>query len=241
MMKAETRFIAFPSSPASGWGVSQAKDVGFKSSATVLSVLREKESTTDKADTECLDRLVCEDRAAFRQLFDRYYKELYCYARKYVQSVDVCKDILQDVFSYLWEKREQLEVTQSVKAYLYRAVHHRCINHLKKTDNDYRHLNNYHLQQQIVQPHQQDSLHLLQEKEMQETINRVVNELPEQCRKIFILSRENGLRHKEIAQQLCISPKTVEVQIYRALKYLKQQLSFAGKQQNEKEKSNHGY
>jgi RNA polymerase sigma-70 factor (ECF subfamily) len=190
---------------------------------TNLSVSR-FDQHTENPDIECIDRIVCDDMQAFKQLFERYYHQLYFYARKHVRSQEACKDILQDVFSYLWEKRHHLEINQSVKAYLHRAVHYRCINYLKKENLDYLHLNHFHLRQSFMEGFQQDAHHQLQEKELFENIERIIGALPEQCRKIFRLSRENGLKHKEIASKLSISTKTVEVQIYRALKYLKQNL-----------------
>lgn len=228
-MKAETRFMSFsvPGDPDRTKPMAKENTTGH--SAQAFSLLRVEENLYDPTDAECLDLIVCEDQAAFRKLFEKYYKELFCFARRYVQSPDACKDILQDVFSYFWEKRAQLEIHQSVKAYLYRAIHHRCVNYLKKIDNDNRHLNNFHIQQNFVNPMQPDALNQMQEKELMATIERAIGELPEQCRKIFTLSRKEGLQHKEIARQLSISPKTVEVQIYRALKYLKQQLSVSEK------------
>ncbi|MGQ7868853.1 RNA polymerase sigma-70 factor [Sunxiuqinia sp. sy24] len=231
-MKAENRSVSFLSSSVPAWAIPPFQEAELNHTSKVLSVLRPKEDPSQESDVECLDRLVCEDRTAFRKLFEKYYKELYGFARKYVDSGEACKDILQDVFSYLWEKREQLEINQSVKAYLYRAVHHQCINYLKKTNTNHLHLNSFHLQQQRNHFYQQNAHDQLQEKELQETIRQAIESLPEKCRKIFSLSREKGLKHKEIARQLSISPKTVEVQIYRALKYLKQQLHSVEKQNN---------
>ncbi|WP_299580536.1 RNA polymerase sigma-70 factor [uncultured Sunxiuqinia sp.] len=220
-MKAENHSVPFFRTSVSALSKPTFQQSG---GSGVLSVVRPLEDSAQETDKECVDRLVCEDRGAFRKLFEKYYKELYVFARQYVHSSETCKDILQDVFSYLWEKREQLEINQSVKAYLYRAVHHQCLNYLKKTNTTHRHLTSFHLQQQQSFLYQQNAHDQLQEKELQETIHQAMASLPEQCRKIFLLSREQGLKHKEIARQLSISPKTVEVQIYRALKYLKQQL-----------------
>lgn len=231
-MKAENRSVSFLTASVSSWAIPSVSRTNQNDTSKVLSVLHPREESSEESDAECLDRIVCEDRRAFRKLFEKYYKELYGFARKYVDSGDACKDILQDVFSYLWEKRDRLEINQSVKAYLYRAVYHGCLNYLKKTNSDLQHLSNFHLQQQQSRSYANDAVEQLQEKELQKTIRRAVNELPEQCRKIFSLSREKGLKHKEIARELNISTKTVEVQIYRALKYLKHQLKLQEKQNN---------
>ncbi len=180
----------------------------------------------DESDNKChgsAEPIIFDTPKAFKQLFDLYYKELYCYARKYVHSGDTCKDIIQDVFLNLWERRGEVAIHESVKAYLYRAVFNRCVNHLKKADMDLRHLNNLHLQNNLEYVRGEDLYHALQEKEMMEILDSAIDQLPGQCRKIFMLSRKDGLRHKEIASRLAISPKTVEVQIYRALKFIKQQ------------------
>lgn len=180
----------------------------------------------DESDNKCHSSVApinFDDPKAFKRLFELYYKELYCHARKYVHSGDACKDIIQDVFLNLWERRDQVAIQESVKAYLYRAVFYRCVNHMKKAEMDLRHLSNLHLQNNIEHVGSEDVQHALQEKEMMEILDNAIDQLPGQCRKIFMLSRKDGLRHKEIACRLAISPKTVEVQIYRALKFIKQQ------------------
>ena len=72
----------------------------------------------------------------------------------------------------------------------------------------------------------EDGYSIIYEEEMRNILNDLIDELPEQCRNIFILSREKGLKYKEIANQLNISPKTVETQIYRALKFIKRRLKY---------------
>ncbi len=172
-------------------------------------------------DLYIFKRIQQSDESAFEILFKKYYKPLYNYARYYLDDVDVCHDIVQDVFGNIWELRNNLMINGSVKSYLFVSTRNTCLNHLKKQSVKRRVILNllenssgFHDGHEIIFGH-----------EMAEKLDAVMEMLPGQCREIFTLSRFKGMKHKEIAQHLKISPKTVETQIYRALKIFKKNLN----------------
>lgn len=165
---------------------------------------------------------------AYRFIFSEYYKPMVAYARKFVIDFDVARDIVQEVFFYIWEKRENLNIDLSVKSYLFRATRNASLNHLKRDE----YKNNYAASllaklnaTSEVPSNYENGYQFLLEKELSAEIGKIVNSLPVQCRTIFELSRYKGLKNKEIAESQGVSVRTVETQIYRALKVLRSNLS----------------
>lgn len=163
-------------------------------------------------------RVRANDLSLFRDLFDAYFKTLTTYAYRFVSDWQTAEDITQDVFMSLWEKKESIDFDDPIKPYLYRAVYNRSINYLNSalmqkriegTDTI-----DELISQEILSYNQHDTLLL---KEITDEINRFVETLPPQCRKVYKLSREKNLRNKEIAAQLEISEKAVEKHISKAL------------------------
>lgn len=173
-------------------------------------------------DQLVMERIADNDEAAFEQLFRGHYAALCGYANKYLGDLDMAEEIVQEFFCQLWDKRESLEVKSSPRSYLYSAVRNRCLNH-------FRHL-------KVQEAHQQETMatngHLgsvtalddLQEMELDRKIAQVIEALPEQCQRIFTMSRQEGLKYKEIADQLGVSVKAVEAQVSKALGVLRKEL-----------------
>jgi len=160
------------------------------------------------------------DKESFESLFKTYYAPLCLFARNYIPNNDDCEELVQAFFLNLWEKRKELTITSSVKNYLFSSVRNRCFNYLKH--------------QRIKQTYQTamlnsseadnfDSIAFL-EIDLMEKINSCIESLPPKRKEIFLLSREQGLKYREIAEQLGISIKTVEAQMGLALKDLRDQL-----------------
>jgi RNA polymerase sigma-70 factor (ECF subfamily) len=128
---------------------------------------------------------------------------------------------VQQVFYKLWEKKEQIEVQQSIKSYLYRSVHNESINYLRheKVRSKYQ---NHLVHTSKDEDRIMDNVAL---KELQQKIDKALNELPEQCRTIFQLSRYEELNYREIATTLGISVSTVKNQVGKALRVLRTKLS----------------
>ena len=159
------------------------------------------------------------DEAAFSRLFDGYYTALCFFASKYLGDLDLSRSLVQQVFVDLWVKREKINVTSSVKSYLYRSVKNRCIDHLRKEKNT------SEISESVEDLNQMPFRDLLEEAELNDRINASINQLPEKCREVFLLCRFEGLKYAEIAQKLNISVKTVEMQMGIALKKLRDSLS----------------
>jgi RNA polymerase sigma-70 factor (family 1) len=161
------------------------------------------------------------DKKAFEQVFKSYYALLCRYAKSLVNDLDEAEEVVQNTFYMIWNKRESLEITGSLKAYLYRAVHNDCLNKLKHLQvrkvhaEDYKHSN---------AGAYEDAGKVLQGKELRQKIEQAIAALPEQCGKVFRLSRFEELKYHEIAEQLQISVKTVENHMGKALKHMREQL-----------------
>ncbi|GGH81640.1 RNA polymerase sigma-70 factor (ECF subfamily) [Filimonas zeae] len=164
-----------------------------------------------------------QDEQAFEQLFRTYFKSLHSYAFTILNSEAVAEEMVQQVFYKLWEKKEQMDVHTSVKAYLYRAVHNESLNYLKHHTIKSKH-QTYAMQQQ-QNNYEHSAGEKLAGRELEQQIRQALNDLPEQCRTIFQLSRYEELKYREIADQLGLSIKTVEAQMGKALKLLRLKLA----------------
>ncbi|MBN1415128.1 MAG: RNA polymerase sigma-70 factor [Bacteroidales bacterium] len=172
-------------------------------------------------DTVMMESIQSGDLQVFEVFFRAYYQPLCYYALRYVSSPDVAEEIVQDLFYTIWEKREELNITTSLKAYIYTATHNRCMKYLnhRKIEQKYeKHYRNVSTDQYepAVDP---TSMH-----EIQRIINQTLDSLPEKCSRIFRLNRFEGLRYIDIAKKLSISVKTVEANMGRALKILRKNL-----------------
>lgn len=161
------------------------------------------------------------DETAFDALFRAYYAPLCRYACSLTDGdPDEAEDMVQQVFVKLWEQRAVLEVQWSVKAYLYKMVHHRCLNRLRdaRVREQYKTYNAAQLEQ--PQEHLPGAA-----AELSVRIQRALEGLPTECRRIFELSRFEELKYREIADQLGISIKTVETQMGKALRQMRTELA----------------
>jgi RNA polymerase sigma-70 factor (ECF subfamily) len=161
------------------------------------------------------------DKNAFEVLFKNHYANLCGYALKYVWELDQAEEIVQDLFFNLWNKKSQLYISSSVESYLFRAVRNACLNYLKhkKIQDNYA---------SAVQENYSSGIRLndnpMETLELQKRIDESIESMPPERKKIFLLSRYDGLKYKEIADKLGISVKTVEAQMGKALKYLREEL-----------------
>lgn len=173
-------------------------------------------------DKGWLEQLLNDDEKGLEAIFDRYYKYLVVTAFKIVNDDHQARDIVQDVFFDFWRKREQHNINISLKAYLRRSVSNRCIDVLRsrKRIGSSAEITDYN------QPTDTASIQeVLETNDLQAALQAGIESLPERCREVFSLSRFEDMSHKEIAEKLGISVKTIENQMTKALKVLRKVLA----------------
>ncbi|HEY4208763.1 MAG TPA: RNA polymerase sigma-70 factor [Puia sp.] len=160
------------------------------------------------------------DMHAFERLFREYYELLCLFAHRYIDNMPVSEEIVADAYAAVWERRETLLISTSFRAYIYRAVRNRCLNHIKHQRIEQAYLDHvrqhYHLSDEGVGS--------AREEELSREVEEAIESLPERCRQIFKMSRYDDLRYVDIAKMLQLSPKTVERQMMIALEKLRRQL-----------------
>lgn len=158
-------------------------------------------------------------RDAFRKVFDSCYEDLCRYAFTIVKDYDVAEDIVQSMFMKLWEMRDSVDITTSIRSYLFRSVYNQCINHL-----EHKEVRAKHDQSVIAEASRNQLQPGVFPEELEENIRKAVDALPPQCRSIFIMSRYEEMKYSEIADKLGISVNTIQNQVCKALKLLREAL-----------------
>lgn len=170
------------------------------------------------------------DERAFEQLYKDYYARLFSYLRGYLKNTSDIKDVIQNTFISLWNNRTSLADDTRIYSWLFTVVRNQCLNYIRNSETQLR-------LRSVIEFHESEKLrwqtHTLQSfipesivlSELQELIDSAIEEMPEQCRNVFLMSRQEELSHKEIGERLNISPKTVENHITKALKILRSKLS----------------
>lgn len=159
------------------------------------------------------------DEAAYQELFRQFYEPLCFFANKYLQDLAAAEDLVQELMSYLYENRDRIVISTSLKSFLYRSVTNRSLNQIKheqvKAENH----------KDILRRADEGSFEDFMEiSELQARINQLIAELPPQCERVFRMSRFEHLSNQEIADELGISKRTVETQISKALGVLRNSL-----------------
>ncbi len=161
------------------------------------------------------------DINTFEMAFRTNYNALCNYAYTFVNDHDEAEEVVQSTFINFWEKRAEININHSLKAYLYRSVRNSCLNKLKH--------------EKVKREHEKHELTFsslgvestaqsVMKNELEQRIAQALTKLPEQCRLVFTLSRFEELKYQEIADQLSISVKTVENQMGKALRIMREQL-----------------
>ncbi len=152
--------------------------------------------------------------AAMRTIYHSYFKKLYLSAYSLLRDAQFCEDIVQEVFVSFWQKRETLEITHSLSAYLFTATRFQVLTYIRKGK-----ANHITLFGQLEERIWGEPIaeNLLYQKELKAKVAGIVDSMPGKMREVYLLSRTHQLSHKEIAARLDISIKTVETQIRNAL------------------------
>ena len=176
----------------------------------------------DLLEQQVLQTLKEGAESAFEMVFKTYYRPLCQYAYSFLNDRDEAEEVVQAAFINVWDKRQQVNIQTSLKAYLYRIVRNSCLNVIKHEK-----VKKQHVAHQMVHAestHEGVSQSVIS-SELEERISIAMKALPDQCRLVFQLSRFEELKYSEIAEQLGISIKTVENQIGKALKIMREQLN----------------
>ena len=171
------------------------------------------------SDAELITALKEGEEQAFGEIYERYWKELYRKANNILQDPDASVDVLQDLFLSLWQRRKQVEI-QALKPYLNQALRFSVLKAIRKLKTD----------RQFYERLMEVTTEIIAEnpllfKEQQQLIQNLIDNLPEDCKQAFLLSREQELTYKQIANLLNISEKTVEKRISKSLKMIRASLN----------------
>jgi len=171
-------------------------------------------------DNELYRKLKFGNELAFKVLFQKYYSAMCHFAGQLLFDNEMAEEIVQELFVRIWEKREALSIETSVKHYLFKSVRNLCLNHLQ-----HQKIKRQYADKMMKSSEQQyDPEHYFMEFDLIKRIEKSIESLPPKRQEIFRLSREQGLKYKEIAEELNISIKTVEAQMGLALKFLRAEL-----------------
>ena len=173
------------------------------------------------ADADLILLLKENDEFAFTAIYMRYWKKLFTVASHKLGSLEEAEEVVQDIFTALWNRRATLVLTADLANYLAVSVKYRVIKTLDKRYNQQRYVASLTMCDQVDDSTQEK----LAFDELKEELAKYVGQLPEKCRLIFQLSRNEGYSQKQIAQELNISEKTVEAHLAKAFKVLRSKLA----------------
>ena len=171
-----------------------------------------------KSDSEIWDNIKASDQRALKMLFERYFTVLVRYASRITANTNVAEELVEDVFIYIWEKRNSIQIQSGIKPYLYTAARNASFNFLKsrlaKANKSLTFENN---ENDIINNESEQ----IQYNELKRAVTKAIERLPDACKTIFVLSRNIKLSNQEIANELNISIKTVEGQMTIALRKIR--------------------
>ncbi|OFX86001.1 MAG: hypothetical protein A2W99_16660 [Bacteroidetes bacterium GWF2_33_16] len=161
-----------------------------------------------------------ETKKDFEILFNSHYNNLCAYANNFLKDVDASEEVVQEILFKLWTNKDSIAITTSIQSYLFRSVRNACLNLLKHINvrEEYKVQREYEMQNTISS---EDEMIV---SELEQKIRSAIDQLPIERKKIFIMSRYDGLKYAEIAEKLNLSVSTVENQMVKALKFLREEL-----------------
>lgn len=170
-------------------------------------------------DRELTDLLRTGSERAFNEIYVRYKGLLHVHAYQKLGDFDEASDIIQELFTIIWVRRDALPQETNLQSYLFVSVRNRILDFIAHKKVESKYLNSF---QSFINDEKSYITDLfIREKEFSEIIEKEINDLPPKMREVFLLSRRTGLSHKEIAQKLNISENTVKNQVKYALKILR--------------------
>jgi RNA polymerase sigma-70 factor (family 1) len=171
-------------------------------------------------DIQLINRLKQDDEIALSRIYEKYWQPLYLAAYHVIKDKQICEDIIQELFIKLWNKRQSIEITVSLKAYLYASIRYEVYRQIRTGA-----VRGEIYDDLVARLHTPACYGTIEYKELIAQVSSIVDKLPEKCREVYKLSREENLSHKQIASHLNISSKTVENHLTKALRLLRTSLS----------------
>ena len=175
----------------------------------------------DITDADLAHRIKYGEKKAYQKLFERYAPKIHQFSLSYLKNEEDAEELVQDVFLKIWEKREILDASQNIKAYIFKIAVNTIYDFIRYKNiesafSDFAKVN--------FNRSSNDTWDTVVFEEMKTTLNGLIAKMPEQRKRIFRLSKTKGLTNDEIAQKLNLSKRTVENQLYRAIIFLKEHL-----------------
>lgn len=158
------------------------------------------------------------DQRAFEDLYRLFFTRLFNFSMLYIHKKEVAEEIVNDIMMKVWNKKEELTRINNLETYLFVAARNHSLNYLAQYSPYHVAIEPDNPQGQLIDLH--DPNKELEWKELHSRLSQAIDELPDQCRTVFRLIREEGFRYKQVAEILNISPRTVETQLFRAIKKL---------------------
>ena len=165
--------------------------------------------------------MIFQTKEEYKRVFEEYYNPLCNFAYKYVENSDTAEDVVQEVFVQMWQKRKEIKLTGNVKSYLFQSTRNKAIEYIRRNKLQAAYVEEERLKAETTYEIDNDSENYI----IKEQLFKSIRQLPPKCQKIFVLSKMNGLTYNEIAEELNLSVKTVENQIGRGLKLLRERLT----------------
>ncbi len=172
-------------------------------------------------DLELIDALRSGDTVSYTELYNRYFRLLYGYAYKKLRDKEQSKDLIQNFFTTLWLKRQEIQIDHSVSGYFFTIINRRIIDYFLHKEIEHKYIESFAA---FLPAETIETDHLVREKQLLHFIEKEIQSLPARMRKVFELSRKEHLTHKEIAIQMGIAESTVDRQISNALSILRARL-----------------
>ena len=163
-------------------------------------------------------KIVAGDTVAFESFYRLFFQRLHNFAMMYLHKKELAEEVVNDVMLKIWNKRAEIQQIENIETYLFTAIRNHSLNHLSQ-------FSHYHVMYEpengtMEMVNLSDPARLLEWKEIYHRLNLAIETLPDQCKTVFKLIREEGFKYKEVAEILNISPRTVETQLFRAVKKL---------------------
>ena len=171
------------------------------------------------SDSELAQKIRNSEKAAYQELFERYAPRIYQFSVSYLKNSPDAEELVQEVFLKIWEKRETLDQSKNIKAYIFKIAVNTIYDFIRR-ENIENSFNDF--ARENFEKDSNPTWHAIIFEEMMTRLTHLVSRLPEQQRNVFYLSKDEGLSNDEIAEKLNLSKRTVENHLYRAVSFLKE-------------------